>query len=111
MVNRPTPRELRITLRSTEKLEERGLSFDDALAVFERDPEWVWQKPEPRVDNDLIEGFQPGRWRMIGRGGDGRVIMFLVTPANVDGVSWVVTGYEAPGRDRARYNQRRRRGM
>ena len=105
---RPTGR-LTISPSGLLKIAERGYELDDAQAVFDRDPVWIWQDARERRDEAGRWDVRPARWRMVGRGPGGQVLAVVIDLPGQDGKSEVVSIYEASGRDQSRYAERARR--
>ena len=82
----------------------RGYRLEDAQAVLDSRPTWIWQNE--RIEHDefgSVVRTRPARWRLVGRGFFGVILAVVVELPRDDGVSEVVTIYEASPKDQSRY--------
>ena len=108
--DRPRPTEgLTISESGKTKIAERGYRLEDAQMVWERSPLWVWQGSQLyRDESGRIRGQRP-RWRMVGRGPGGVILSVIIELPGANGMSEVVSIYEASPTDQSRYHEWARR--
>ena len=110
---RPRPtRGLTISESGRRKIAARGYTLEDAQAVLDSRPVWIWQQGRGEYDEHLGRArVRSGRWRLVGRGFFGVVLSVVIELPGSDGKSQIVSIYEASPRDQSRYHQwtRRRR--
>lgn len=111
--DRPRPTQgLSISASGAAKIAERGYGIEDAQAVLDSGPAWIWQRGRGDYDENLGRPrIRPNRWRLVGRGFAGVVLAVVIELPGDDGQSQVVSIYEASPTDRSRYHEwaRRRR--
>ena len=101
---RPRPTQgLTITPSGATKIARRGYVLDDAQAVYERSPKWIWQDERFARDETGEVSVRPPRWRLIGRGPAGVILAVVIDLPKPDGSSEVVSIYEASPLDKSRY--------
>ena len=101
---RPRPTQgLTITPSGATKIARRGYVLDDAQAVYERSPKWIWQDERFAQDETGEVSVRPPRWRLIGRGPAGVILAVVIDLPKPDGSSEVVSIYEASPLDKSRY--------
>ena len=102
---------LTISESGVEKIGKRGFRLEDAQAVWERSPLWVWQKPQLYRDASGRTRARRARWRLIGRGTAGVILSVVIELPAPDGTSEVVSIFEASPTDQSGYHEwARRRG-
>ena len=110
---RPRPtRGLSISASGAAKIAERGYGIEDAQAVLDSGPAWIWQQGRGEHDENFGRTrVRPNRWRLVGRGFAGVVLAVVIELPGDDGQSQVVSIYAASPRDQSRYHEwaRRRR--
>ena len=101
---RPRPAgKLTISPSGLLKIGERGYDLDDAQAVHDRNPIWIWQDERIRRDDLGRWNIRPARWRLIGRGPGGVILSVVIELPSADGRSEVVSVFEASPADKSRY--------
>lgn len=105
MRRRPKPRTLWISDDSHQKLNERGIEFEDAKFALEHRHLLAWQPSRERPPEEG-SGMRPGRWIMIGRGLEEDIVTFVLEAPDAGGESEVVTGWVATTDEVDLYNQR-----
>ena len=104
--DRPRPTNgLQISPSGLAKIERKGFEFDDAVTVLDRDPLWRWQPAADYIDDDGSVRRRPDRWRLVGRGLAGLLLCVVIDLPRPDGISEVVTIFEASPRHESEYDE------
>ena len=98
-------RRLRASNDVMRKLAAHSLSFQDAEEVLRTAPKFARQRARWEPQPDGTERHRPQRVVMIGPNRSGRLLRFTLEWPSADGLSYVVTGWEAGSADVSSYNQ------
>lgn len=102
---RPGVRYLDASEAVQEKLARHGVAFRDAVEVLHEAPKFARQRERREMQPDGSVRRRPQRVVMIGPNRSGKMLRFTLEWPDADGVSDVVTGWDAGPADVASYNQ------
>ena len=92
-----------------DKLWYHGLTIDDVLDAARDRPILIHQEGKREEREDRTTRRRPDRQRLIGTDRGNRLLVIVIEYPDEDGRSHIVTGRRAGDRERAEYQQRRRR--
>ena len=103
----PLPQQIRISEHAEERMLERGVIAYDLFEILLNSPYLRWDDEER--DRSSTTTAATRRLRMTGRGLQPRLLTVILEPPDEDGMSVVVTVFDADPADQRRYRAFRRR--